>query len=338
MKVFLTGGTGLIGSHVAEHLRRRRDEVVCLQRPSSRTAFLRSIGCRIVQGDVRDDPERSAEAMDGCAALFHAAALIYSREAWPKIRAVNVQGTERVLHAARKAGVERAVHMSSVAVYGDARGTVDEESPLDSPLRPNDLYARSKREAEEMAFGAHGRGGLSVAVLRAGAVYGERDRLFAPRMIALARLPVSPLLGSGRAPLPVVYAGNLAEAVLRALDDPKAGGRAYNVVSDHPTNQRDFLEGLGRGLGSPVRFLPVPGPLVRWGARIGDALGLSVPGARELSLSRVARLALEGNPFRSRRIREELGWDPSRLPQDALERTGAWFREAGDAEDAEGSG
>ncbi|HSR40544.1 MAG TPA: NAD(P)-dependent oxidoreductase, partial [Longimicrobiales bacterium] len=270
MKVFVTGGTGLVGSHVAERLRRRGDEVLCLQRSSSNTSFLRSIGCRIVRGDVRDDPESTVRAMEGCDALVHGAALIYARDPWPKIRAVNVEGTERILRSARKAGIGRAVHISSVAVYGDPRGRVDEETPLDSPLRPKDLYARSKREAEDVAFDLHGRGRLSVTVLRLSAVYGERDRLFAPRLAALARLPVTPLLGSGRAPLPVVYAGNAAEAVLGAMDASRGGGRAYNVASDHPTTQRELLEGIAGGLGCGLRLFPVPGPLVWWGARLGD--------------------------------------------------------------------
>jgi len=326
MRVFVTGGTGLVGSHVAERLRQRGDEVLCLQRASSNTSFLRSIGCRIVRGDVRDDPERMVRAMEGCEALVHGAALIYARDPWPKIRAVNVEGTERVLRSARKVGIERAVHISSVAVYGDPRERVDEDTPLDAPLRPSDLYARSKREAEEVAFDLHGRGTLSVTILRFSAVYGERDRLFAPRMAALARLPLTPLLGNGRAALPVLYAGNAAEAVLRALDASRAGGRAFNVASDRPTTQRELLEGIARGLGCKLRLFPIPGTLVWWGARLGDALGIPIPGARDLSMTRVVRFALDGNPFESRRIREELGWEPPHPPAEALERTGAWFR------------
>jgi len=324
---FLTGGTGLVGSHLAEALRARGTEVVCLQRPRSETSHLRRLGCRVVQGDVRDAPEVLARAIEGCTTLVHGAAMIYARASWPKVRAVNVEGTARILRAAVEAGVERAVHLSSVAVYGDVEGSVDEETPPEAPLRPSDLYGRSKREAEAVALDLHGRKGLSVTVLRPGAIYGERDRLFAPRLIRFTRLPLVPLLGRGDVPLPVVYAGNVADAILGILDASGTGGRIYNLAVDRPTTQRDLLAGLARGLDRKVRFLTVPAFAVRWGAAFADALGVKIPGARDLPLRRVARFALAGNPYRSRRIRSEIAWEPPHPPDEALERTGAWFGE-----------
>lgn len=327
MTVFLTGGTGLVGSHVADRLRSRDEEVICLQRPSSDTFFLRAIGCRIVQGDVRDDPEVIVEAMDGCRAVVHCAAVIYADRPWPKIRAVNVTGTERVLGAAARAGVARAVHLSSVAVYGSVEGAVDEESPRDTPLRPTDLYARSKREAEDVAFGVHDATELEVAVLRPAAVYGERDRLFAPRMARMIHWPVTPLVGKGDNTIPVVYAGNVSGAVLRILAQEGAGGAAYNLAVDEPVTQRGFLKGLAGGMDATARFLPLPGSVVRWIASVGEAVGVTLPEARDLGLRRAARLASTDNPFVSRRIRTELGWEPDVPVLDALERTGRWLAE-----------
>jgi len=329
MSVFLTGGTGLIGSHVADLLRSRGTEVVCLQRPSSDTSFLRSIGCEIRQGDVRDDPDVTVESMEGCRAVVHCAAVIYVDQPWPRVRAVNVTGTERILTAARRAGAERAVHVSSVAVYGSAEGRVDEDARTDTPLRPGDLYARSKREAEEVAMEIHERGKLDVTILRPGAVYGERDRLFVPRVAGIIRWPVTPLLGDGSNTIPAVYAGNLAGAVIRALTSEEAPGRAYNVATDEPLTQRRFLEGLAAGMNEPVRFVSLPGGLVRRLAEVGELLGVSLPEARDLGLRRGARLASRDNPFVSGRIRRELGWEPEVEVEEALKRTGAWIGEEG---------
>lgn len=327
MKVFLTGGTGLIGSHVAERLRDRGIPVVCLQRPNSDTTFLRGLGCRVVAGDVRDDPDRLASAMDGCDRAVHAAALVYPDAPWPRVRAVNVVGTEHVLGAAAEAGVARAVHLSSVAVYGGADGPVDEDAPIDSPLPPTDLYARSKRESERVALDLDGRGGLRVCVLRPSAVYGERDRTFAPMLARILSWPVTPLLGSGRNALPVVYAGNVAAAVTDALEGAAAEGRVFNVAEDDPVTQRDLLRGLGRGMDVEPRLVPLPASLVRWCARTGEALGVRTPGARDLPLARAAGLALGENPYRTRRIRDELRWNPPHRPERALERTGRWLRD-----------
>jgi nucleoside-diphosphate-sugar epimerase len=119
--------------------------------------------------------EALAEGMRGCDALVHAAALIYTDQSWPRVREVNVGGTEGVFRAAASAGIRRAVHLSSVAVYGDstdAEAGVDEDSPTDGSLRPKERYARSKREAERVVREVADGTGMSVAMLRASAIYG----------------------------------------------------------------------------------------------------------------------------------------------------------------------
>ncbi|MBI4538549.1 MAG: NAD-dependent epimerase/dehydratase family protein [Gemmatimonadetes bacterium] len=326
MRVFLTGGTGLIGSHVAALLRSRGDEVVALQRESAETAFLESLGCEVRPGNVRDRPGTIAEAAAGCQAAVHAAALVYAHDPWPRLRAVNVEGTENVLRGAAEAGIRHAVYISSVAVYGPLSGPVDEDAPLDSPLRPKQLYARSKREAEAVARELDKTGVIGVTILRPAAVYGERDRLFAPMLERVLRFPVVPLLGNGRNTLPVVYAGNVAAGVLAALSG-RGMGRAFNLAFDYPLSQRELLEGLARALGRQPRFITVPAWLVGAIARAGDALGAAVPGAAELPLRRIARLGLGENPYRSERARLELGWHPPCTHDDALVRTAAWLRE-----------
>ena len=329
VRVFLTGGTGLIGSHIAEQLRARGDEVVALSREDSDTRFLEQHGCSVVRGDVRDPHDQLAAHMTGCAALVHAAALVYVGESWPRVRAVNVDGTTNVLRAAAAVRVPEAVHLSSVAVYGRMWGTVDEDTPTDSPLRPGDLYARSKREAEGVAHSATKlSGGVRLTILRLAAVYGERDRLLVPRLVSLVRRPVVPVLGRGHNSLPVVYAGNAAAAVARCLDRPaERPARIYDLGLDHRLTQEAFLLGMARALGTAPRLVHVPGGLVRGAAALGERLGLSAPGAADLSLSRLTRLVLDENPYPSRRIRRELDWKPPFGHDEGIGRTVAWLRE-----------
>jgi nucleoside-diphosphate-sugar epimerase len=330
LRIFLTGGTGLIGSHVAERLRRRGDDVVALVREDSDTRFLVQIGCTLARGDVRDSPEHLARALEGADAVVHAAALVYARESWPKVRAVNVDGTAYVLEAAGQAGIRAAVHVSSVAVYGPVRGPVDEDTPTDTPLSPTDLYARSKREAESAARWAAAEGGVRLTLLRPSAVYGERDRLFAPRVARIVRMPVVPVVGGGRNLLPVVYAGNVAAAVERCLDRPaETSLRIFDLGLDHPLTQRGLLEGMARALGLEPRILSVPARLVRTAAELGTRLGLTVPGAGDLSLSRFTRLTLEDNPYPSRRIRRDLDWHPPFGHDEGLARTAEWLATTG---------
>lgn len=328
MTIFLTGGTGLLGSHVAQRLRDRDVEVVALHRPSSDISLLVALGCRPVEGDVMDSPEALARAMEGCRGVVHAAAYIYGGPSLEVVRAVNVEGTRNVARAAARAGVENLVHISSVAVYGDPPGEMDETTPLDAPLRKRDYYGRTKREGEQVVRACHGRGGLDVTVLRPPALYGERDRLFVPQLLAMLRWPVVFLLGSGHTKLAAVYAGNAAEAVERALAG-RGAGEVFNVTHDVDVTQRDLLKGLAREGGAGPRFIPIPAPLARWGARWGDGLGIPIPGSPDLPLRRVVRLAAADNPYPARKARDVLGWSPPYSLEEALARTRAWIRKEG---------
>ena len=323
-RVFLTGGSGLVGSHIAERPLEAGHEVVALQRPTSNTGLLREIGCSVAAGDIRDDSEMLATHMKGCRWVVHCAAVVYSGTEWPSVRAVNVDGTRNVLEGAARAGVEHAVHISSVAVYGQVDAEADETGPLDGHLRPKDLYARSKRMAEGVAMDLHESGRLSVTVVRPSVVYGERDRLFTPRLARLLRLPVVPVLGPGDNTVAVVYAGNVAAGVESALDG-RGAGQAYNLSEDHPLTQEGLLTGLASGLGKTPRLARLPAGLIRGVAQLGDALRLSVPGAEGLAPSRVARLALRDNPYRSARARDILGWRPPHRHEESLRRTGEWL-------------
>jgi len=321
MRVYLTGGTGLIGSHLVDELTAHDHEVVALHRRGADTRYLRERGCTLVEGDVRDEPDDLVGGLDGCTHVVHAAALVYAGGKWPKVRAVNVDGTRNVLTAALLAGCGHALYVSSVAVYGTIDGPVDESRPTDTDLPPSDLYARSKREAEAVARGIEEKRGLPVTIVRPSAVYGERDRLMVPVIAKVLRSPVVPLLGSGRNALPVVYAGNVAVALRLAIEASR-GLETFDIGFDHTLTQRTMFETLARGMDLEPRFVSVPAPVVRGGANVLTRIGIDTPGAEHLPVERVARLALGENPYPSRRIRDELGWDPPYHHHDALLRTG----------------
>lgn len=324
MRVFLTGGTGLIGSHVAAELRTHGHEVVALHRRAASTKQLYEIGCELVEGDVRDEANSLSPLLEGCSHVVHGAALVYAGGRWPKIREINVDGTRNVLTAARLSGVEHVVHMSSVAVYGSVDGPVTESTPIDTPLTPKDLYARSKREAEEVARGIEEQHGLPVTVLRPSAVYGERDRLLAPVLANILRLPVVPILGPGANALPVVYAGNVAAGTRIALEAAR-GRETFDLGMDYPITQRELFELIAAGMGRKVRIVSIPEGAVRVVADILSTVGMSTPGAKHLPVRRVVRLAMGENPFKSERIRAELSWNPPYQHAEALQRTGEWL-------------
>ncbi|HEY3279654.1 MAG TPA: NAD-dependent epimerase/dehydratase family protein [Gemmatimonadales bacterium] len=217
MTVLVTGGRGLVGSHVIEALRAAGKPV------------------RAFEGDVTD-ADAWRRAATGVAGIVHAAALVVRPLEFAEYERVNVGGTRLAVQAARAAAA-RLVHLSSVAVYGRTaayaagRGAVSEDFPF-QPIPEHDFYARSKRMAEELVRDEAARGDLSVAAVRPNVIYGERDRTFTPRLIRVVRLGVFPQIGPGTNHLSCVYAGNVAAAIVAALGAKRPGFRAYNVTTD----------------------------------------------------------------------------------------------------------
>jgi 2-alkyl-3-oxoalkanoate reductase len=332
VRIFLTGGTGLIGSHVAEQLRGRGDEVVALVRPTSRRAHLASLGCELVEGDVLASPDELGALMRGCDAVVHGAAKVFERGGRAEFIRQNVEGTESVLRAAARAA-PRVVHLSSVAVYAGLRDAslpedrwtaADPERQAAYPERQA-AYAASKHLSERAAWRLHEAGEIRLTTLRPSVVYGERDRAAAPILFAVSRLPLVPLPGGGRATLPLVYAGNVARGVLAALDRDAAIGRAYNVALDHAVTFRELIGLIADLRGRPARTVSLPAWPLRVKAAAVDGLTRVVPFVPGTDLRRAVRSVTRDNPYDSSRARLELGWTNLITHREGLRRTIDWW-------------
>ena len=317
MTVLVTGGSGLVGTHVLDALRARGERVRALVRPDSQ-AIVAGLGAEPVIGDVTDPRAwERAGAGGGVTAIVHAAAIIVARVSLDEFMRVNVGGTRLAVETARRLRVP-LVHVSTVAVYGRAvaapgdRHRIAEDFPF-QPLAEHDYYARSKRAAEEMVREEAQRSGLSVIAIRPNVIYGERDKLFTARVIATMRRRLLPQIGPGTNHLSSVYAGNVASAILAALDAPAAGFRAYNVTRDRPPllTQREFFGEFARNLGIRVRFVPVPITIASVGVAMWSTLQQLLRPRRYTGLAAAAVSFIVGeNPYATDRIRNELRWEP----------------------------
>lgn len=328
MKIFLTGGTGFLGSHVAERLRERGDDVVALVRSSSDTTHLESLGCELVVGDLGDPEATLADRMRGCGAVIHAAASVFRRGSRKKYLRVNVGGTEKVLRAAGRAA-PRVVHLSSVAVYAGL--------PMDDPLTEDRwteadpdrqaAYAASKHLSERAAWELHDEGRIRLTTVRPCVVYGERDRAATPIIVRTVARPVVPLVGGGRTTLPLVYAGNVARGVVAALDRDAAAGRAYNLARDVPVTGRQLVELVAAALGRTPRILPVPAPLARPFAAAAEGITGLIPFMRRTDTRRAVAALSHDNPYDSSRARLELGWTGLIPHEEGVRRTMDWWQQ-----------
>ena len=326
MRVFVTGATGLVGRHVVARLLEAGHDIAALVRPESDARELVQAGCTVVPGRLEDDVDRLAAAMRGSEGLVHAAALVGRRASRALYQSQNVRGTAAVMGAAARAGVRRAIHVSSVAVYGDLRGRITEQRWQETSIDGAAFYAASKRQAEEEAWRHDDPSGLRVVAVRPSVIYGEHDRHVAPRLDRLVRLPLLPLPEGGRCTPPLVYAGNVAAGIVAALTRAEAAGHAYNLAHDHDVPLASLLRtwcGI-RGIRAP-RMPAVPGALIVAAARGLDVLSRNLPGVDLPGVTRPARLMTRDNPYDSSRARRELDWTGLVPVEDAMRRTSAWL-------------
>ena len=175
MRIFVTGATGFVGSHVARALAAAGADLRLLTRKTSRTEHLQGLSAELVTGDLLA-PATLRGAISGCEALVHVAADYRLWVPDPKtMYAANVEGTKALLRLARETGVSRIVYTSSVATMGfRSDGTVvDEETPV-SIANMIGHYKRSKFMAEQEAIAA-ARLGQRVVILNPTTPIGADD-------------------------------------------------------------------------------------------------------------------------------------------------------------------
>jgi dihydroflavonol-4-reductase len=313
----LTGGTGLIGSHVARALVRRGDELRIAVRPTSRLENLEGLDYRAVRCDVLDR-RAVRRAMRGVDRVFHTAGSTSLRATAEKLRRINVEATRIVLGEALRAAVERAVYTSSVAAIGPApRGsTADEEHTFD-PAAHGIPYVDSKLEAERAAMRVAARG-LPLVIVNPTYVMGLGD-IYRSSTDLVRRFLARQIPAYVDGAINVVDARDVAAGHLLA-DERGTPGERYILGNRNYTLDRLFAD-LGRlsGVEPPAVKLPL-GPALAL-ARAAEA----APGRPSITTAEVRAGAMWWT-YRNTKAKRELGFRPS-PHEEVLEATIAWYRE-----------
>lgn len=255
MKLFITGATGFVGSHVAALAEEQGADLRLLVRSTSNKANLPRYA-DVVTGDLRK-PERFASALQGCDAVIHVAA---DYRLWvPKpeeMYEANVEGTRELLRLAQEAGVPRVVYTSSVATMGfQTDGTIVDEN---TPVSEADMighYKRSKWLAEQVAIEA-ARSGQQVIILNPTTPIGSLDTKPTPTGRILVDFLKKKFPAYVETGLNLVDVGEVARMHLSALKVGKPGER-YILGGENLTLKQilDRLSGI-TGLPSPTRKVP----------------------------------------------------------------------------------
>ena len=261
-KVLVTGGSGFIGSHLAEELLAKGCEVRVFVHYNSfnRWGWMDYLpaekrnNIEIFTGDIRD-PNGVREAMKGCDTVFHLAALIgipYSYHSPDTYVDTNVKGTLNILQAARQLEVSRIIHTSTSEIYGTAQFVPITE---EHPVNPQSPYAATKASADFLALTFFRSFNTPVVVVRPFNTYGPRQSARAIRPTIITQL----LKGNGTITLGATtptrdlnFVKDTAHGFVRAAESDKALGEVVNLGSNFEISVGDLVLKIGAIMGKEV--------------------------------------------------------------------------------------
>jgi uncharacterized protein YbjT (DUF2867 family) len=249
-QIAVMGGSGFIGRYVVKRLAGRGEVLTVGGRHAADAGFLKLKGDVGQVGLVNiaiDDEAVLPAFLAGKDALVNCVGILFERGA-QKFDVVHHSAPARLARLAREAGVERLVHISAIG----------------AEPRSGSAYGRSKAAGEQAVKDAF----PTATILRPSIVFGPEDDFF-NRFAAMAVMsPVLPLIGGGETRFQPVYVGDVADAVIRALDDPATAGRTYELGGPKVYTFRALMELMLAEIKRHRRFVEVPFGLATLQARL----------------------------------------------------------------------
>jgi dihydroflavonol-4-reductase len=330
MQAFVTGSTGLLGSNLVRELVDRGYGVKALVRSGDKAKHL--LGdlpkVQFIQGDLRHIAAFAHE-LRGCDVLFHTAA--YFRESyglgdhWPQLKRLNIDATIELLEAAEKAGVRKAIYVSSSGCIGrNADGSPGNESTPPGPVTFSNLYFKSKLMAEEAVANFLQRHTLPVVLICPGAMLGPQDA--APTELGQFVLDylqgkIPALLAGG---MPSVDARDVAIAMVNAVGDGRSGERY--LIGGRYASMADLMGTLATVSGVPAPKQKIPGVMMRVLAVFCGWMG-RLTGQKPAIPMEGVKIMLAALAYDSTKAQHELGAQFRPL-EVTLRDMVAWYRQA----------
>ncbi len=323
--VVVTGASGHLGNVLVRKLVERGTRVRAFVREADPPA-LSGLDVERARGDLLD-PASLDRAFSGATRLIHAAGFISTRNAdRRRLEEVNIRGTENVVEAALKAGVERAVFVSSVEAFDLRSKTItDDNQDHFDPYRTTMVYGRTKALATLTVLDAARERGLQAVVAVPSGFIGPSDfsgsltgRL--ARSFVSRRLPA--YLSGG---FDFVDVRDVADGILAALDRGSVG--QWYLLTGHQVTVSELMRLLAEVSGVRPPPFKVPVWLAISGAAVLLALS-AVSGRIPLYTPNSIRILQTGARFEPARSRRELGYRPRPL-RETLSDTVAWWRARG---------
>jgi dihydroflavonol-4-reductase len=327
MRILVTGATGFIGSNLAQSLAAQGYDTVVTGRAETeveigRLKRLQSAGVSVRAGSLLD-AGFAAKMASGCDAVIHLAAAQHEGNVPDSyFHDINVVATRLLVEAAIAGGVRRFVYGSTIGVYGEAaEGKLDENSPL----RPANIYGRTKAEAESVVSEYASR--IQTCIARISETYGPGDfrllKLF--RAIARGRFIV---IGPGTNLRQVIYVDDLIRALLLTVQQPSAVGEAFVLCGADVMNTNEMVQKVAVAVGHRPPRIRVPVWPFRAAAAVMEAT-LSPLGIQPPLTQRRLDFFTKSFVFSTEKCRKVLDFVSQTPFEVGAAKTAKWYRDTG---------
>lgn len=322
MKALVTGANGFTSSYMVKNLLSHGYEVKGLVRKTSNMELLDGLNIELAYVDLAKD-EIADDIMKGIDVVYHVGAA-YRTEGVPQkyFWDVNVEGTRKLLVAAKKAGVKKFVHCSTVGVQGDIKNPPAKEI---HPDNPGDYYQESKLDGEKLALKFFKEEGLAGTVVRPVGIYGPGDTRFL-KLFKMINNGKFKMIGNGNVLYHLTFVEDLVEGFRLAGESDKANNEIFTIGGDGYLTLNELVEKIAKILNKPLSKIKIPvfpvwvaGALCEF---ICKPLGISPPIFR-----RRIDFFVKDRAFDITKAKTMLNYDPKVTLEEGLTRTANWYKE-----------
>lgn len=323
-QIVVTGATGFLGSRIVEKLVElgKYDRIIAAGRTLKEEHAIQAPSVEYRLGDLQD-PEYCQQLVAGASHLVNCASLSSPWGSAAEFYRANVLTQENLILAAKKAGIQRFVYISTPSIYFTFydRYDIKESDPL--PKKLVNQYAITKLKADKMLE----QSGLSYISLRPRALVGRGDTVIMPRMIRAYEEGRLRIIGDGKNLAELTAVSNVVQAVLLSLEAPEAHcGEVYNVTNGQAVNLWEAINHTLERMGlEPVRQ-KIPYWLAYRIAWIMEWVSKTFQGGKEPPLVRYSVGILAQNmTINIEKIKNRLGYHPQQTTYEAIDEFVEWY-------------
>jgi nucleoside-diphosphate-sugar epimerase len=306
MKIFITGASGFIGGAIASQLSQSH-QVLGMARSDHSAQKIRALGATPVLCSLDDI---APNHLAGVEVVIHCAAFVEPWGTRAEFADANVAGTQRVLAAARDAGVARFIHIGTEAALFRGQDMTDIDETYPYPDRTPFLYSETKRDAEKLVLAANEDGQFTTLSIRPRLVWGPGDTTILPNVVEMVDRGAFRWIDGGRLLTSSTHIANLVAGVELALTRGR-GAEAYFITDGPPHTMRDFLSRLLATAGRDPGSKSVPAWLLRTAAWSIETLWKTFGIRKKPPVTRFSAAIMSRNcTIRIDKAEKELGYRP----------------------------